>query len=477
MTSNAQLQMMDQSGRVPPAQAIYSDLLAVSYPARKRQVEFTASNGDTFDSSKNTIEIPIAIGGAEWIDLSNSYFKITITSKTGAGKTIGFKSPHDIIERLQFLGTNSEMLEDIQNYNNLARMLMFHQLGEDGLTYNTNLGEFQESTLFKSPTAVAGDAAAIVASANVAFNQVTGATDALGVGSHHGQTNFTTKIANDGSITICFPLICGICSTNKYLPLGMLKNRSLTLRVQLARDVKAFTCADDTAPVANYSGVALVADVITMAETYNEKFMNMIRSVGDISIHYTTYKNYADNKQAVNADTTYDGLIPDSSRSLKSLFTIFNKQSEANDTDALQLVNPKLQSYQYTILSETYPQKDVQNVSATNRNQAFANLHIALGQLGSISSRCMGSSESYYASGDTAKANVNSSTFALGVCCESHNKSSNLLESGKNLQNSTQPCRLRAVIHNNNTALSILHYSLSDRLLLIDESGNLRSSG
>ena len=90
MTSNAQLQMMDQSGRVPPAQAIYSDLLAVSYPARKRQVEFTASNGDTFDSSKNTIEIPIAIGGAEWIDLSNSYFKITITSKTGAGKTIGF---------------------------------------------------------------------------------------------------------------------------------------------------------------------------------------------------------------------------------------------------------------------------------------------------------------------------------------------------------------------------------------------------
>ena len=104
MSSNAQLSMMDNMGRVPPTQAIYSDLLAVSYPARKRQVEFTCSNGDTFDSSKNTLEIPIAIGGAEWIDLSNSYLKITIKSKTGAGKTIGFKSPHDIIERLQFLG-------------------------------------------------------------------------------------------------------------------------------------------------------------------------------------------------------------------------------------------------------------------------------------------------------------------------------------------------------------------------------------
>ena len=126
MTSTAQLQMMDSTGRVPPVQAIYSDLLAVSYPAKKRQVEFTCSTGDEFDSSKNTIEIPIAIGGAEWIDLSNSYFKITITNKSGSGNTMGFKSPHDIIERLQFLGTNSEMLEDIQNYNNLARMLMFH---------------------------------------------------------------------------------------------------------------------------------------------------------------------------------------------------------------------------------------------------------------------------------------------------------------------------------------------------------------
>ena len=57
--------------------------------------------------------------------------------------------------------------------------------------------------------------------------------------------------------------------------------------------------------------------------------------------------------------STYDGLIPDSSRSLKSIFSIYNNQAEANSTDALQLVNPAVSSYQYTILSETYPQKDV----------------------------------------------------------------------------------------------------------------------
>ena len=78
MSSQGQLAMMDSSGRVPPAQMIYSDLLGVSYPAKKRQVEFSCSNGDSFDTNgKNTLELPLAVGTGEWLDLSNSYFKIT----------------------------------------------------------------------------------------------------------------------------------------------------------------------------------------------------------------------------------------------------------------------------------------------------------------------------------------------------------------------------------------------------------------
>ena len=113
-------------------------------------------------------------------------------------------------------------------------------------------------------------------------------------------------------------------------------------------------------------------------------------------------------------------------------------------------------------------------MSKFSRNQAFANLHIALGQLGSISSRTVGSSEAYYNSGDLL--NTYSSTFAIGVCAESHNKSSNLLESGINLSNSTQPCRLRTTL-NPAAALNVFHFTLSDRLLMIDREGNLRSSG
>lgn len=490
MSSAAQLAMMDPQGRVPPAQTVYSDLLGVSYPARKRQVEFSCSNGDSFDTSgKNTCEIPLAVGTGEWLDLSNSYFKITINNKT-TGKRIAYKFPHDIIERLQILGTNSEMIEDVQQYNVLARMLQLHQLGDDALTYNTSLGEVQKSTLQKDFVGLDIKADITVAplppTVADALNKVTGSHQVAGMGSHHGQLNNVARAANTGfgvikateSLQICFPLISGITSTNKYLPVGMLKNRSLSLRITLARAVKAYVCEDDTDMVVDYSNIAFVADVITMAETYNEKFQNMLRSIGDISIHYTTYKNYQDSTSATA--TEYNGLIPDSSRSLKSIFTVFNKQAEANETDALMLRNPSVSKYQYTILSETYPQSDVSNMSATNRNQAFANLHIALGQLGSISSRCAGNADSYYTPGNNDLCYDRSTTFALGVCCESHNKSSNLLESGISLQNSTQPCRLTASLTPKTgglDAMNVNHFTLSDRLLMIDADGNLRSSG
>ncbi len=472
MSTQQQLAMMDEQGRIPPVQAIYSDLLGVSYPAKKQQIEMTASNGDSFDTTgKSTIEIPVALGTGQWCDLSNSYLKIRVTNGV-AGTACGFKTPHDFIERLQFLGTNSEILEDVQQYNNLARMLTAHQLGEDGWNYNTNLGEFQGSSLNNAGAAVAVGANTTAAEVNTAIDKVTGA-GAVGEGSHHMSKN-DSEIAGGGDVTLCFPLISGVTSTGKYLPLGMLKNRSLTLRIQLARAVKAVASANNLVePILTFDNVSFVCDVITMAETYNQRFMDMLATVGDVSMHYTTYKSFQSNQPAIGAGTQpFNGLIPDSSRSLKSLFTIFTKQTENNGDDCLQLINPTLSQYQYTILSETYPMKDITGVDAKNRNQPFANLHIALGQLGSISSRTIGDSNAYYNA-----TPANSSTFAIGVCAEAHNKSSNLLESGINLSNSTQPCRLRCTTGIHNVALNVFTYSLSDRLLMIDRDGNLRSSG
>lgn len=493
MSTQSQLAMMDNEGRVPPQQAIYSDLLGVSYPSKKSQIEFTCSNGDTFTpGGKNTLEIPIAVGTGQWVDLSNSYLKFTVTNNTTGTATddCGFTSPHDFISRIQILGTNSEIIEDIQGYNQLARMLYSHQLGDDGLIYNNNLGENavpRSKATFVATTSANRNIAVLAVATNVGeavilANTMTGNTAGAGQqNSMGGTTNLPMAQFGDATNTLnlAFPIISGITSCGKYLPLGALKNRSLTLRITIESATRCmFNVTGDRAPDYSLSDVAFVSDVITMAETYNQKFMDMVRSVGSVSIHYQTYKNYQDS--IANAATSANLLIPDSSRSLKSVFTTFQRVATTNQGDSLMLCNPAVRNYQYNILSETYPQSQVSinNLAASlDRNQAFANLHIALGQLGSITSRTTGTAQAYVAPGANADTDANSTTFAIGVCCEAHNKSSNLLESGINLQNSSQPIRCSISSMTSADAKTAMSYTLSDRLLEIDRDGNLRSSG
>ena len=493
MSSQAQLANMDSEGRVPPQQAIYSDLLGVSYPSKKNQIEFSCSNGDSFDpAGKNTMEIPLAIGSGQWLDLSNSFLKFTITYVEANNDQSCYKSPHDFISRIQILGTNSEILEDIQGYNVIARLLYNHQLGDDGLTYNTNLGE--SATPAHKATQAAAVAQRVVlqtdpttlANCVIATNKLNGGTLGTTAGDGgEGQQLYNEFQApqfgtNGDTLAVCFPIISGICASGKYLPLGMLKNRSLTLRITLEAGVRVLqNQTANNAPTYTVDDVSFTADVITMAETYNQRFMDMVKSVGSVSIHYTTYKNYQDSLAAAAA--TANVLIPDSSRSLKSIFTAFIPATTGNQSDDLRLANPAVRDYQYNILSETYPQKavSINSIATTlDRNQAFANLHIALGQLGSITSRCAMTADGYVPRGAVGQTELASGSFAIGICCEAHNKSSNLLESGINLQNSSQPIRLKINTMTNSAVAKTIHsFTLSDRLLEIDRDGNLRSSG
>jgi len=437
MSNPGQLAMSDEAGRVPPQQAVFSDLLSLSYPASKRTTEFYPQNGSVFSfSGKNVIEIPIACAPSQWIDLSNSYLRLRINNNNeNADQAFSYVSPHDLIARWQVLGTNSELLEDVQSYNRVARMLCAHQLGEDGLVYNSHLGRMNPS-------------------ANWAANSDPAAT----------------MIDEGTNTTIAFQPISGIINSGKYLPIGMSRNRSLTLRIELDTVANAFYAENAAAQLATLDDIVFVCDVINMSDTFNMRFRDMLDSLGSINIHYTTYKQYQD---SIASGTNGTVLIPDSSRSLKSVFTIFNDSAiNGANQDCLMLHNPALTQFQYTINSQSYPQAPVSNISAKSLDQCFATLHTALGQLGSITSRVASDRTSYYAA--TASQ---SRTFAIGICCEAHNRSSNLLESGENLSQSTAPIRLDLQFNSNVTNESVYTFTLSDRLLSFDAAGNLSSTG
>ncbi len=438
MSNPGQLAMSDEAGRVPPQQAVFSDLLSLSYPASKRTTEFYPQNGSVFNpSAKNVIEIPLACAPSQWIDLSNSYLRIKVNNKNAdATHTFGWLSPHDFIARWQILGTNSELLEDVQSYNRVARMLCAHQLGTDGLIYNNHLGSMAQAT-----------------------NGWQSATNPL-----------NNLVAGGDSRTLCFQPISGVINCAKYLPIGMARNRSLTLRIELENSTNAVRASNGAS--IEIDNVVFVADVINMSDTFNMRFRDMIDSLGSINIHYTTYKQYQD---SISSGTEGTVLIPDSSRSLKSIFTIFNESAANGVTqDCLQLHNPHLTQFQYTVNSAAYPQAPVSQISHHNQDQAFATLHTALGQLGSITSRVVANRQSYY---NNTNVRDNSRIFAIGICCEAHNRSSNLLESGENLSQSTAPIRLDLKFGSAQTNESVYTFTLSDRLLSFDAAGNLSSTG
>ena len=430
---------------MPPKEAVYSDLLSLGVSARKSHVEFAAqAGGDYKPGSRNVMEIPISVGDGQWVDFSNHYIKMKIANNTTAvnGDARGsmYFTAHDFVQRLQILGTNSELLEDVTDYNKIARLLQMHQLDRDDEEVQHQLGGFKP--LGSEPFNAANPVNAII-----------------------GQT-------------VTFQLISGVLNCSKYFPLGMARNRSLTIRIELAPAITAIcsTNVGGTAtgiatdkPDYSISEVSLGCDVISMSDSYNMKFRSMLEQMGSINIHYTTYKGY----QNVISGTGGTIIVPDSSRSLKSIFTCF-LNAPAVHTDSLLLINPNITSYIYNVNSHSYPSSNVTVAgadrtnadkalwTAANTSTAFALLHTALG--GVSSSKTLVNDYD----------NAATKGFAIGVCTESFNRSSNVLESGENLSQSSNPIRLVLTTGVDCTSHS---FTLSDRLISFDASGSLTSSG
>jgi len=266
--------------------------------------------------------------------------------------------------------------------------------------------------------------------------------------------------------TICFQLISGVLNAQKYFPLGMARNRSLTIRIEIAPASTAISTLNDAGNAAGAANdkpdytiqeVSLGCDVISMSDSYNMKFRAMLEQMGSINIHYTTYKGY----QNAISGTGGTIIIPDSSRSLKSIFTCFLNASSA-EIDSLGLTNPTLTSFIYNVNSHSYPSSNVTVnavAGAVNTSSSFALLHTALGGI---------------SSSKTLLNTYSTDGFAIGVCTESFNRSSNVLESGENLSQSSNPIRLMLTTGADCTAYS---FTLSDRLISFDASGSLTSSG
>ena len=106
--------MSTQQRRIAPSEVDFSRLLPLGVQGSSRMRSFQPNNGNTFSATDNVVNIPLNSTG--WLDAQHSY--LTFTAAIAGTGNVGFDGgAQALIRTLRLIGSNGEVLEEIQNYN------------------------------------------------------------------------------------------------------------------------------------------------------------------------------------------------------------------------------------------------------------------------------------------------------------------------------------------------------------------------
>jgi hypothetical protein len=311
---------------------------------------------------------------------SESMLKGRVTFKNGAGASdyLRFDSngAHGLIFKLQvYHGSN--LLETIENYNTLSKMLFDLQVstpqanGKYSVLAGTST-EYASAVIAQNATANGSDLTTTQALANslkTSFNALRNSSKYINTGRR--LNNYGTAIAIDGTVSLDFsiPLISIIGSLSpKFIPLFTMKSAPLRLELTLVTDPLQAICSHVAlATDGNDMVVDQIEFVASMMELSDSAISIINSNTGGRPLQYTfqDWRNYRWASAVPDAVTNLSMPIPAKYASLKALFIA----SKRTNTSGAVTFNPFpaekafLNQYQFRIGAELYPSKPPQFVS------------------------------------------------------------------------------------------------------------------
>tara|TARA_R110000803_G_scaffold113445_1_gene181809 strand:+ start:2854 stop:4578 length:1725 start_codon:yes stop_codon:yes gene_type:complete len=315
---------------VVPRSARYN-VLPMGIPSQRRSVRQGVQSGQTFKPDGTKI-IRINLPQQSYLDCANTYLtfrhKITdVNAETQANITAnrGNGANNEIcmdngafswIRNLQVQGADGSVLENIQNYNLLSRVL--HRA--------TQPNDHNESS-----------ASILQGYGDISERQSWGTNGA-------GRTYAVQLSAS------------GLMSNSKYLPLKYLQG-GLTLQLELDDFAKCHQ-----ADTANYSytidQVYLHMDLVDFSDEFDAMFRNQLASEG-VNLHFDTYSSHID---SLTGEGEVNLEISERASSVKSVYTIIRNNTVINSatTDSQgSWTSRELTKYKYTLGTTDYPRYDV----------------------------------------------------------------------------------------------------------------------
>lgn len=349
--------------------------------ARSSRVNIQPQSGSTY-AGNDVITINIPTRNNLVLVPTESYLKFDITMTSGAADN-AFRwdscGAHGILQRVRvFHGSN--LLEDIDNYGMLAKMLFDLQQSTDGCYGKQNiLAGTRNDVVAQMPTTAYADFAALASKSISVFNANSGdrLLPAAGTNALIAAAGLTQKN------TYCLNLISlvGSLCSNSYIPLFALSSAPLRIELQLAPNV-INACAALTGALANTFSITNCEYVANFIELGDSAMSTIYSSLGGEPLQFVfpSFKNFAFSQQVGTTATQVTFPIPAKYSSLKALFIT----QRDNGTGAIarfpfSSVSVGMTEYQFRVGATTMPAKPPNTLP-----EAFAEVCKAIGSIGDI---------------------------------------------------------------------------------------------
>jgi hypothetical protein len=407
--------------------------------SKQNSKRYQPVNGSSFVSNSNNL-IRIEVRDTGFLDGQSSYLKFSITNNATLGGATagqanfqGFASA--VIQRLR-ITCGSQVLSDIQQYSQLANFLILNSSSDDYQRILQIVGGADNSA----------DNALIGTQMNVL-------------------PSLTTK-------TYSIPLISGLLSSSKFLPLSMLAGGlviELTLEPNFynvfCNATSAVTNPAGASPTYTCSNIEYCAKIVDIEDDNALMYIkNMMMAQGGLKIKtfdYQTHLNSIANGQG-NAVIT----IPDRSSSLKSLITTLHRSTGDYNISTVQGYKFNVSQFAYRVGGTQYPITPI-TVSDTNLVEYFSEIQKCLNSgLWNMSGRTFAD----YASAVNNTTYTDFGSFGMAYDFENYNQTDAF--SGLNLSTLGLPVNLTMTFSTNTpAALNAVTFANKDVVYVITPDG------
>ena len=335
--------------------------------ARSFRTNIAPQNGTGTYTLGDTIIINIPTRANLVLATTESYlkFKCAVTNTAG-NSTTNFRLDtcgiHSVIQRIRvFSGSN--LLEDIDSYGMLAKMMFDLQVSTDASygKYNATSGTRNDLVAIASAVATA-PALAGVSAFQVNSGELIGQQAAL-TGAAGASSAYAVTAGSSVSDTYCINLISlvgSLCSSN-YLPLFACTSAPLRVEIQLVGGVQNM-CAQLVAPTSpNTFAITNCEYIAQFIELGDEAMRGVYGALAGepMQLVMPEYRNYQYNAQLSSGTSTQINMpIPAKFSSLKSLLiTCRDKGTGQAAYFPSSSVSQGISQYQFRLGSQVVPSK------------------------------------------------------------------------------------------------------------------------